>query len=143
VLTSSFQTGNQWYFNDQPIAGATGVTYKAEQSGLYEVEVSVDGCSTAGTLEYLVTGIEEVIASVSGYPNPAWKEINVSVKGAVQEIQTVDITSVTGQTVGQVRLQGSSQEKTGTMNVEQLLQGLYLVKIQLPAKTMVFKFVKQ
>jgi hypothetical protein len=143
VLTSSYQTGNQWYFNEQPIAGATNPTYKAEKSGMYEVEVSVDGCSTRNTREYVVTGIEEVIASVSGYPNPTWKEINVSLKGSVQEINAIDVTSVTGQTVGQVRLQGSSQEKSGTMNVEQLLQGVYLMRIQLPTKTMVLKFVKQ
>lgn len=143
VLTSSYQTDNQWYFNDQPIAGASNPTYKAEKSGLYEVEVSVDGCATKGTLEYVVTGIEEVIASISGYPNPTWKEINVSLKGSVQEINAIDVTSVTGQTVGQVRLQGTSQEKSGMMNVEQLLQGVYLMRIQLPTRTMVLKFVKQ
>jgi len=143
LLTSSVQTGNQWYFNDQPINGATGATYKADKSGLYEVEVTIDGCPSKATLDYVVTGIDEVMASVSGYPNPAWKEVNISLTGPVQEINAVDITSVTGQSVGQVRLQGSSSEKNGTMNVEQLLQGVYLVKIQLPAKVMVFKFVKQ
>jgi hypothetical protein len=61
----------------------------------------------------------------------------------VQEINAIDVTSVTGQTVGQVRLQGTSQQKSGTMNVEQLLQGVYLMRIQLPTRTMVLKFVKQ
>jgi hypothetical protein len=47
TLTSSSPTNNQWYYNDEPIPGATGQTYQCTQRGWYMVVVSnTNGCSS-------------------------------------------------------------------------------------------------
>lgn len=46
VLTSSAAEGNQWYFNNQPVAGAVGKTYTATQWGSYRVVATKGSCST-------------------------------------------------------------------------------------------------
>ena len=48
TLTSSANNGNQWYYNNNPINGATGKTYTATQPGTYGVVVTNNtGCSSA------------------------------------------------------------------------------------------------
>ncbi len=51
TLTSSYATGNQWYVDGTPIAGATASSLVATTSGKYEVVVTQSGCSvtSAGT----------------------------------------------------------------------------------------------
>ncbi len=39
VLRSSYNTRNQWFKDGFPISGATGITYSASESGVYQVEV--------------------------------------------------------------------------------------------------------
>src|SRR5690606_33043320 len=59
-FVSSYAEGNQWYLDGEIIAGATGNTYTATQSGTYSVEVDLGGCVTFTSVDFLVTGIDEV-----------------------------------------------------------------------------------
>ncbi len=49
TFTSSYATGNQWYLDGTLIEGATGATLTAQASGLYTVEVAVNGCTTSAS----------------------------------------------------------------------------------------------
>lgn len=75
VLTSSSNSGNQWYLNGLAITGAIGQTHLATQSGNYSVTVSnVNGCSSTSTvLNLTVTDIDEVNGEMESllYPNPS------------------------------------------------------------------------
>ncbi len=44
TLTSSAASGNQWFFNGEAIAGATGKTHTSTQPGSYSVRVSSGAC---------------------------------------------------------------------------------------------------
>lgn len=44
VLSSNYEVGNQWYFNGNPIAGATDQTYQTATPGNYYVVVQIDNC---------------------------------------------------------------------------------------------------
>jgi len=46
VLTSSAVSGNKWYFNGSPIAGATDQNYTASAAGNYHVIATVSNCSS-------------------------------------------------------------------------------------------------
>ncbi|MDR0430904.1 MAG: T9SS type A sorting domain-containing protein, partial [Tannerellaceae bacterium] len=58
TLTSSSPENNQWYFNNEPIPGATAQTYQCTQRGEYAVVVSnANGCSSRA--EILIEFIPE------------------------------------------------------------------------------------
>jgi gliding motility-associated-like protein len=56
TLTSSYTTGNQWYYNTNSIVGATAVTYAASASGDYKVEYTdpLTGCKNFSTTTVVV-----------------------------------------------------------------------------------------
>jgi hypothetical protein len=62
----------QWYLNGTPIAGATGQTYIAKETGNYSVEIiSADGCVANSNVFYYSAGIAGVGPDeVNIYPNP-------------------------------------------------------------------------
>lgn len=72
LLVSQAASGNQWYFNGEPISGATQSTYVASASGVYTVISIEDVCESALSEGFSVTisGIEEQDARISLYPNP-------------------------------------------------------------------------
>src|SRR6185503_10218344 len=55
VLTSSGNSGNQWYKDGIAITGATNKTYTATQPGSYTVKVTVNGCSSAVSNAIVIT----------------------------------------------------------------------------------------
>jgi PKD repeat protein len=79
TLTSSSETGNQWYYNGNPIEGATNNTYEPTQSGDYYVVVTL-GCSSApsNTINVVITGVEEASQlKAEAYPNPFTDQLNI------------------------------------------------------------------
>jgi hypothetical protein len=62
----------QWYFNNQPIQGATSETYVAPQSGNYVVQITdSNGCSYRSSGAF-ITGIADLEPGeqLVIYPNP-------------------------------------------------------------------------
>ncbi len=78
LLTSSAATGNQWFLNGGPIAGATGATYSvgsSAQNGNYTVVSTVGGCAStpSAAVNVTVTGVAADLAAAISfqlYPNP-------------------------------------------------------------------------
>jgi hypothetical protein len=75
ILSSNAPLGNQWYFENVAILGATGQTHVATQSGHYWDVVTLNGCSsdTSNHIYYVVVGIGEQIqgGTIAIYPNPS------------------------------------------------------------------------
>src|SRR6185369_17133051 len=55
TLTSNSASGNQWYLDDNPIAGATNQTYIANASGNYTDKVTASSCTSAASSAISVT----------------------------------------------------------------------------------------
>ena len=74
LLVTSPGIAFQWYFNGQPISGATSQQHIPIESGSYEVEV-VDylGCSAfSSALEVVLDGVDEkTFSGINWSPNPA------------------------------------------------------------------------
>ncbi len=94
ILSSNASSGNQWYLNRQPIAGATNTTIKATSSGVYQVRSTVDECTSAFSNEIAleVTEIKEQRSDrLHAFPNPAWDWLNVDgLPDGVGDIQVMD-----------------------------------------------------
>jgi gliding motility-associated-like protein len=67
TLTSSYTTGNQWYYNNSPISGATNQTYKITNSGDYKVEYTdpLSGCKNSSTTTVVVISNVPITPTVS------------------------------------------------------------------------------
>ena len=55
-----------WYFNDEPITGATTATYAATEPGLYKVQVPLNGKSVFSNTLHVKTAAITMSGSVSG-----------------------------------------------------------------------------
>jgi hypothetical protein len=55
TLTSNSASGNQWYLDGNPIAGATSQTYVANASGNYTDKVTTLSCTSAASSSIAVT----------------------------------------------------------------------------------------
>jgi len=95
----------QWYFQGQPIPGATGQFYNAEQIGYYTLTMTnLDGCvGTSGPIFVDVVGTAEEFqyGSVSIFPNPADQTIFIDIT-LFQEVDiSIDVFSVDGRIIEQ------------------------------------------
>jgi len=137
VLTSSAPTGNQWYLNGQPVAGATGATLtvsSAVQQGTYTVVVtSTAGCSSLPSLgQAVVLAVAPAATSlVQLYPNPAHTSVHIQLPG----MPGVDKASLAlRDALGRVvRMQTVTVPASGLqyeLAVNGLPSGVYLLHIQ-------------
>lgn len=132
TLTSSNSSGNQWYLDGNPIAGATGSTYQPAGPGTFTVRTTVNGCtSTSAPLAITSSGLGGVTpmindptgtggcASVPLVSNFAagnqWYLNGVAINGATS--QTYNATTVGAYTV-KVSQGACSTLMSAPMNVD-------------------------
>ena len=146
VLTSSSASGNQWYLNGSPIAGATGQTYTVTSTGYYSVWItSPFGCqSSSSVLSVILSGINElhIFNAIILGPNPAKNQITLTIPSelvnAITEIKVVDVS---GKVV--IEKQLSLNAITEKINIENLAKGIYVMELKTNTIDKKFKFVKE
>ncbi|PZF73096.1 GEVED domain-containing protein [Taibaiella soli] len=72
----------QWYFNSQPINGATSQSYNVTQNGAYFVRVTdVNGCTNYSSVTFFnnvgVPNVSVAASDIKIYPNPAHQIVNI------------------------------------------------------------------
>lgn len=132
VLTSTSATTYQWYFNSNPIAGATNQSYTPTQNGSYYVVVTdTNGCQAfSSTYTMADVGVQEIVAQggMSLYPNPNSGTFFLSTD-LHQQAAMLEIISVTGQLVYSEQLEADGFiRKEMNAGIE---DGSYLVRITL------------
>jgi hypothetical protein len=144
TLTSSSDTGNQWFRNNTAIAGATNKTLTVTESGSYTVQVTSNGCAgpVSNAVDIVITGIEDQIISGQGriYPNPAneviqvdWSEFNDGVNIDVRIYDQVGRSITT-----KVMTTSDSQ-----LDVRNLVGGSYIFLARQDKKLMIQRFIKE
>jgi hypothetical protein len=93
-LKSNYTENNTWYFNGTEL-DEHDQTIHAKESGIYRLEVTVNGCTTSAEQEYIVTGpVQEHSDVVFGvYPNPVE---DILVIEGVADVNSVRMINVTG-----------------------------------------------
>jgi len=101
-LVSSQATGYQWYFNGQPIEGATDGTYTPIETGDYTVEVlDENGCSSISEIyNWITVGISERANEVSVHPNPFQNNLSIN---STEEIRDIIVYDIRGKIIQQVK----------------------------------------
>jgi len=135
VLHSNAAIGNQWYYQNNPISGATAQDYTATDYGSYSVKVTQNGCLSAVS-EGILTAIDsyENSKEFKIYPNPVSDDLTIEYKGNTDEIK-FEIYSSSGQLV-----------KTGVLfestvvHASMFSSGVYTIKFN-TGKTIEFRKV--
>lgn len=139
TLSSSSDINNNWLKNGVAISGALSKTYEPKEDGIYAVKVDYSGCTnTSAPTANLITGIEEMINSVSIYPNPS--NGVVTIEWPNQSIKIHKLTLLDSQGKGNL----VKYEVNGNyvqFNVSDFPAGIYLLNVHsdkglLPIKVM-------
>ena len=148
TLTSSATTGNQWYFNGQPISGATAPTYVVTapaQLGSYTVVVTnAAGCASSASTPLVVTANSSPFASPSWqlYPNPTpdgrvW--LHVPDNGQPLEVTVLNGLGSTVRTLTLPAAGGS----LSPINLQSLPTGLYLLRVRSGAQLLTGRLLRE
>ncbi len=129
TLTSSASTGNQWHLNGNAISGATSQTLTITQNGLYEVHVTVNGCTAITSINVTTIGINELQnAGISIYPNPVTSNLNINFNSLKSKVE-IRLLQASGATVFENKqLNNVSRIEVDMMKYE---PGLYLLEIKI------------
>lgn len=147
-LTTGSYTTYQWYFNGNPVTGATSATLHPLQNGNYTVEVTnAQGCKGRSVV-YVFNGLG--IASVSSdwellqlYPNPNEGHFTLYGKlkqGKEQEIrcQVYDINGVRRYTGQAVR---SRKEFSLSLDLRPIAAGAYILQLSTDGQSSYIPFL--
>ena len=128
-LVSSAATGNQWYLNGSPIAGATSpvLPYAQLGSGWISLRVtSAKGCSSTSA-PFVVTANEPVPEpGLQVSPNPA--SGRVVIMTPVAPPYALRLTNLTGQTLWSKEV--NTREREHGLDVSTWPAGLYLLRLE-------------
>jgi PKD repeat protein len=95
TLESSAEEGNQWYRNDDMLAGATGQTYTPIHNGTYTVTVTQGSCTSPVSTGYEVmwVGINEAYnsESVKIYPTPNQGRFTLEINASTPDIISMKV----------------------------------------------------
>ncbi|MFN8396312.1 MAG: PKD domain-containing protein, partial [Bacteroidia bacterium] len=145
VLTSSFSSGFQWYFNGLAIPNATTQTWTATATGTYHVVVTDEnGCTAASNGVSMVVGVaNDFVSDFMVYPNPAAGDVHLTgllKRGGEMQVRIVNVT-------GQVVIEERHTVAAGAFEMElptgQLPAGYYLLDVQLGNGRMLRSLVRQ
>jgi hypothetical protein len=142
MLVSNFDTGNQWYLNDEAIQGATSKSYQPSVSGIYKLVVTSGGCSTQIEKEFAVTGdiTGDGLKGYLLYPNPSTGTVYVEV--ATTDNVRVSVKNQLGSEITGGELKQEGLVRKGQFDISGHANGVYLVVIKHGGQTVIRKIVK-
>jgi len=145
TLSSSANTGNQWYLDGALIPGATGKQHIAVYTGTYTVVVTVNECASAVSNGILVlpvsVAVEKANRTLEIYPNPNTGEFNIKVETLTSEVFNIEIYNSLGSLIWKqenVTVNGSFTKHvvlTGSPS------GMYMIKLRNNDNTIVKKLI--
>ena len=141
TLTSSSAAQYQWYYNGQPISGATDRSYTLvrgrDNSGYYQVRIrDNNGCENISDSIYIDITPVEVAGDNTGIqfmPNPTSGELRIVFGDAIGvESARVVVRNLVGREMLSLELGAISAGTTKTLDLASLPNGVYLVEVILP-----------
>ncbi|MCH7405905.1 T9SS type A sorting domain-containing protein, partial [Belliella aquatica] len=141
TLTSSSETGNQWFLNGSAIEGATNQTLVVSTFGIYTVQVTLGECVSefADNISLVVNSAE--IGDTKGikvYPNPVENTLQIS--GLSSDVRSLQLYDLSGRLHAVIF---DYQNGIYHADVSSISKGMYILWIQQGNKSIPVKIVKQ
>jgi len=144
TLTSSSDSGNQWFKDNVAIAGATGKVFNVTVNGSYTVRVTTNGCTGpfSDAVDIVITGIEDRITSSNSriYPNPAREIIQIDwsdfISGAGIEVRIYD-------QIGRLISTRAMAKTDNSIDVRSLVNGPYVFHARQNNLLLIQRFIKE
>jgi len=128
VLSSSAESGNQWYNSGGPITGENGQNYTATSTDDYYTIITLMGCSsdTSNIIHVDLTGLDETFtnSTIKIYPNPVINELIIEMDRNNGKLN-FEVTNI----LGMVVFKGSLTGKT-VVQTNRLTAGVYMIKFE-------------
>jgi FG-GAP-like repeat/IPT/TIG domain/Secretion system C-terminal sorting domain len=128
-FVSSAATGNQWYFNDDIIPGATAQTYQPKQSGSYTVKNTLNDCISdfSPSYTFALTGTIDLGNGeyINLYPNPVKNKLYINWNINSMPLLNIQVSDFQGNQV----LLIENIQTPALIDLSPLPQGIYLIKI--------------
>ena len=122
-------TSYQWFFNGNPIAGATSQTYQATIGGMYKVKVLNDGgCENISAPYFagVVSTPEYTVHDLEIYPNPTTTDLVIDRRGYAMELD-VELYGLTGKQLMESHYEGSEPIR---LDMRDYPAGVYLIRLR-------------
>ncbi|MCK9611553.1 MAG: T9SS type A sorting domain-containing protein [Bacteroidales bacterium] len=124
----------QWYYEDSPINGATGLTYDYTASGNYFVmATNFFGCATSSDTVYVTysSGLAETntLNGIQLIPNPTTGKFIVSFDANTADDIQIVVSDITGRVVYQNIYSGLNGRFLQEIDLSMVQKGIYIVEI--------------
>lgn len=129
ILVSNYKDNNQWYFNSKIIPHASGQSLTPGQSGTYGLEVTVEGCSTTASYDFMIMDAkapEGVYISV--FPNPVAEGLTITIPDSFQQVAEITLINGTGQRVRAVE-KITQGDRVFYFDMSNLPAGIYVLRV--------------
>ena len=138
LLVSNYISNNIWVFNNDTLkTGAESI--RIENPGIYTLITDTLGCRSSTTYEYFPLESQRLSEEGYAYPNPANDFLMVASGRWQSEVHVLD-----GQ--GRVvikEVQNSSDTVEHAIDVRELANGTYYVRLRSPRGTQIIRFIKE
>jgi len=143
ILTSSSNTGNQWYLNGNIITDSTSQNFTPTENGSYNVEVTdTNNCFSASSLfDVTFVGIIEnnLGDQLSVYPNPTSGHLSITLGSYYEDINAI-VKNMAGQIISTYHIGAADKFDLEIIGVT----GYYLVHIETSSgKSATIKVLKE
>jgi len=146
ILTATMGINYQWLVNGALIDGATDQVYEVENTGIYSVVVDAgNGCVVqSDTVTIVVTGMEDRMAidKFTLAPNPTQGQLNLSLSLNASGSLNIQIIDISGRIVKQWNEASTNGIHNTLLDVSDLKNGIYNIKVTINNQAQVKKFVK-
>lgn len=140
TLRSSNSVGNQWFKNGNILSGETNQNLVVTESGNYFVQTSLNSClSTSENFVFTITGLENpTVKSMefSVFPNPVNDWLRVEFESS--NTLTISICDLSGRVLLRRMIQ-----KGSSIQLEDIADGIYLIKLEDSSRVYTTRFVKR
>ncbi|HEY8733013.1 MAG TPA: T9SS type A sorting domain-containing protein, partial [Puia sp.] len=139
LLSSNYPTGNQWYYKDTLIGGATGQTDSLRGPGAYKVVVNDSVGCTLVSNEYIYTPGNDIGLAVS--PNPNHGTFTIQFYEAATANADLRVLDINGQVLYESHNPNFKGSFSKTINLGVVSAGMYVLQLDLGSKKYVQKLM--